>query len=95
VLILAGVLGVAAAGYALYADDIQEASTGPVVQDEQQFAEAPSLPPADSQAAAPESNLPTKAAPGPAPASPAAKPSPSVMDAPLPAPSTTTDPRGE
>lgn len=98
VLILAGVLGVVGAGYAFYADDIQQAKNEPMVQEEQQFAEAPPLPPLDSQAAgSPESDFVSpQAAPTPSasPAQTAPTPEP-VIDEPLPPPSTTTDPSGE
>lgn len=97
VLILAGVLGVVGAGYALYADDIQQAANEPMVQEEQQFAEAPPLPPVDSQAATPEStttNPAPNSGPAPSPAQTAPTSAP-VTDAPLPPPSTTTDPSGE
>lgn len=81
VLILAGILGVAGAGYALYSDRIEEAKNTPFVQEEQQFAEAPAMPAA-------EQPLATQA--------PAASPAPvqreeSVNEAPLPPPTTSVE----
>ncbi len=89
VVILAGVLGLVAAGYAFYSDDIEQASTTPMVQEEQQFAEAPALP-ADSSQSSDEPGM--DVAPGP---DPAAEPAPAPASEPLPPPSTTTDPSGQ
>lgn len=79
VVILASVIGLAAAGYALYADDIEEASNTPMVGEEQQFADG------GRGTTASDSAFPVTPA-APAPADPAApRPEP-------PPPSTTTDP---
>lgn len=91
VVILAGVLGVLAAGYAFYSDEIEEASNSPMVQEEQQFAEAPALP---AESTEPEqSSAPSMTVqPGPAPAV-ESEPAPASQS--LPPPTTTTDPSGE
>jgi hypothetical protein len=58
VVILASVIGVAAAGYALYADEIEEASRNPMVQEEQQMADGGAVTPSDSDFAPPAADAP-------------------------------------
>ncbi|HRE42744.1 MAG TPA: hypothetical protein PKY87_02110 [Terricaulis sp.] len=69
---IAGILGVAVAGYAIYADEIDRASNTPLVQ-EQQFAEANESPyapiPLNDEFALPEA-APTEAQPAGAEAAP-------------------------
>lgn len=81
VLILAGILGVTGAGYALYSDRIEEAKNTPFVQQEQQFAEAPAMPAEEQPLAAP---APTESAASSAPDE-------SVREAPLPPPTTSVE----
>jgi len=85
VAILAGILGVAAAGYVLYSDRIEEAKNTPMVQEERDLAYNDSAQPADSMNPAPAETAPAAAPEAPAPA---AAPAPE----PLPAPTTTTEP---
>jgi len=86
VVILAGILGVAAAGYALYSDRIEEAKNTPMVQEEQDLAFNSAPPPADSLAPAPADAAPA------APASESTAPAAPPASEPLPAPTTTTEP---
>lgn len=83
VLILAGILGVAGAGYAVYSDRIEEAKNTPFVQEEQQFAEAPAMPAEEQPLAAP---APTESSP-PVPV----QREESVNEAPLPPPTTSVE----
>lgn len=93
VVILAGVLGVLAAGYAFYSDEIEQASNTPMIQEEQQFAEAPALPAESPQPA--ESTDPSMAV-QPGSATPGSEPAPAAPPSePLAPPSTTTEPSGE
>ena len=93
VVILAGILGVAGAGYALYSDRIEEARNTPMVQEDRDFAEAPALPRADSQAIPPAEPAVTETAP----AAPAIDnpPAPAPRTAPLPPPSTVSEGTGD
>jgi len=85
VVILAAVLGVAGAGYALYSDEIQEEKNTPMVQEEQDFAANELPPPADSLTPAAQPSA--EPAPTPEPA-PQAAPQPPIEE-PLPPPTTT------
>jgi len=99
VVMVAGILGVAAAGYVMFSDRIEQAKNTPFVQEEaympnQQFAEndqAPATPLAEPAG--------STAAPASTPA-PAPPPAPAVTESapatPLPAPTTSTEsPSGE
>jgi uncharacterized protein HemX len=91
VAILAGLLGLAAAGYGIYAGQAQEASNAEMGVEEQQFAESDTgVAASDSEFALPAEPEETAPASGP---QPAPEPAPASEAQDLPPPSTTVDPQ--